>query len=250
MAITQTWNFEGYAKNARFVTDLGTPGLNLIAPKPGETILDLGCGAGILTKKIADLGCKVVGLDSSPDFVAAARKLGLEVVEGSATAMDFDRRFDAVFSNAVLHWIKDADAVIIRVAHAPRPGGRFVVEMGGHGRVSVTQSALVAELDRRGIDGKAAVPWYFLPWRTTARDSRTRDLRSPTLHSFRDQHRCRTSRVGLPRSLVASPRFRRGEDYLVCVRERIKPDLCDGNGHWTADYVRLRFEAHLPAGSA
>jgi trans-aconitate methyltransferase len=85
--------------------------------------------------------------------------------------MDFDRRFDAVFSNAVLQWSKDADAVIIRVAHAPRPGGRFVAEMGGHGCVSVIQSALVAELDRRGIDGKAAVPWYFLPWRTTARDS-------------------------------------------------------------------------------
>lgn len=161
MTITQTWNSEGYAKNARFVTDLGAPVLDLLAPKPGEIILDLGCGDGVLTKKIADLGCKVVGLDSSPDFIAAARKLGLEVVERNAAAMDFERRFDAVFSNAVLHWIKDADAVIVRVARALRPGGRFVAEMGGYGCVGTISSALVAELDRRGIDGAAAVPWYF-----------------------------------------------------------------------------------------
>src|ERR1700691_2933147 len=114
----QTWSSEGYAKNARFVTDLGSPVLELLAPKPGEYILDVGCGDGVLTKKIADLGCNVVGLDSSADFVASARKLGLTVVEKSASDMDFSARFDAVFSNAALHWMKDADAVIGRVAQS------------------------------------------------------------------------------------------------------------------------------------
>src|ERR1700678_3462036 len=142
----QTWNSEGYAKNARFVTDLGTPVLELLAPRPGEHILDVGCGDGVLTKKIADLGCSVVGLDSSADFVASARKLGLTVVQESAAEMEFAAQFDAVFSNAALHWMKDADAVIARVARALRPKGRFVAEMGGYGCVKTLLSALIEEL--------------------------------------------------------------------------------------------------------
>ena len=82
---TQIWTSEGYAKNARFVSDLGTPVLELLAAEAGERILDLGCGDGVLTKRIADLGCKVVGIDSSADLVASARKLGLEVVLKSAS---------------------------------------------------------------------------------------------------------------------------------------------------------------------
>src|SRR5580698_5877750 len=157
----QSWNSEGYDKNARFVTDLGAPVLELLAPKPGEHILDVGCGDGVLTKMIADVGCSVVGVDSSADFVKSARKLGLIVLQTSASDMDFGPSFDAVFSNAALHWMKDADAVIGRVAHALLPNGRFVAEMGGRGCVQTLQSALIEELDRRGHDGQAANPWYF-----------------------------------------------------------------------------------------
>ena len=121
----------------------------------------MGCGDGVLTKKIADLGCSVVGVDSSADFVASARKLGLTVVKKSASDMDFGPVFDAVFSNAALHWMKDADVVIGRVARALRPSGRFVAEMGGHGCVKTLLSALIEELDSRGHDGHAANPWYF-----------------------------------------------------------------------------------------
>jgi trans-aconitate methyltransferase len=99
----QTWNAAGYDRHARFVTDLGMPVLELLAPQRGEHILDLGCGDGVLSKKISDLGCEVVGLDSSADFVDSARRLGLEVVEKSAYDMDFGPRFDAVFSNAASH---------------------------------------------------------------------------------------------------------------------------------------------------
>jgi trans-aconitate methyltransferase len=246
---TQTWNSEDYAKNARFVTDLGTPVLELLAPRPGERILDVGCGDGVLTKKISDLGCKVVGLDSSAEFAASARKLGLEVVEKNASEMDFGPHFDAVFSNAALHWMKDADVVIGRVARALRPKGRFVAEMGGHNCVKTIQSALIEELDRRGHDGQAANPWYF----PSVEDYGTRlaaagfDVRyialipRPTPLSGDVMGWLATFSGCFSGVLPVTER----EEYLECVRQRIKPHLCDANGNWTVDYVRLRFEAHL-----
>jgi trans-aconitate methyltransferase len=244
----QTWSSEGYAKNARFVTDLGAPVLELLAPRAGEHILDVGCGDGVLTKKIADLGCHVVGLDSSADFVASARKLGLEVVEKSASDMDFVARFDAVFSNAALHWMKDADAVIGRIARALRPRGRFVAEMGGHGCVATIHSALIEELDRRGYDGRAASPWYF----PTAEDYGARLAAAgfevpyialiPRPTPLPDMMGWLATFSGFFTAVLPSDER---QNYLESVCERIRPRLCDANGDWTADYVRLRFVAHL-----
>lgn len=246
---TQTWSSEGYARNARFVTDLGTPVLELLAPKPGEHILDVGCGDGVLTKKIADLGCSVVGIDSSADFVASARKLGLTVMQKSASDMDFGPNFDAVFSNAALHWMKDADAVIGRVVRALRPNGRFVAEMGGYGCVQTLLSALIEELNRRGYDGQAANPWYFPTVEDYGRRlaaagfevryieliPRPTPLPGDVMGWLTTFGGCFTA--GLPE--------RDRADYLEYVRERIKPHLCDATGKWTADYVRLRFAAYL-----
>jgi trans-aconitate methyltransferase len=244
----QTWNSEGYAKHARFVTELGSPVLELLAPRPGERILDVGCGDGVLTKKIADLGCAVVGVDSSPDFIAAARRLGLEVFEQDATKMDFGTGFDAVFSNAALHWIKDADAVITRVAQVLRPKGRFVAEMGGQGCVKTIQAALVEELDRRGYEGQAAVPWYFPSVEeygarlAAAGFDPTYIALIPRPTPLPDMMGWLTTFSGSFTSLLP-PEER--TDYLRSVLERIRSQLCDERGNWTADYVRLRFRAHL-----
>ncbi|MEO8070781.1 MAG: methyltransferase domain-containing protein [Acidobacteriota bacterium] len=246
---TQAWDSAGYDRNARFVTTLGAPVVELLGPKPGEAILDLGCGDGVLTRKIANQGCQVVGIDSSAAFVASARTLGLEVFEMSASEMNFAHRFDAVFSNAALHWMKDADEVIRRVARALRPGGRFVAEMGGHGCVRTLQAALIEELDRLGYDGEAANPWYF----PTAEDYGARLAAA----GFDMDHIALFARpTPLPGDVrgwlatfsgcfteVLPPEQRDG--YLERVRDRIKPRLCDAQGRWTADYVRLRFRAHL-----
>jgi SAM-dependent methyltransferase len=125
---TQTWDPTTYAKNARFVSDLGSPVLELLAPQPGERILDLGCGDGVLTRKIAGRAGDVVGVDSSAPQVEAARKLGLDARVMNVEDLPFQEEFDAVFSNAVLHWIRRADAVIDGVYRSLRPGGRFVAE--------------------------------------------------------------------------------------------------------------------------
>src|SRR4029079_5892798 len=158
---TQQWNPVTYAQNARFVSNLGAGVFDMLAPQPGERILDLGCGDGALTEKLVAAGCRVTAIDSSAAQVGAARARGLDARRGRAETLPFQAEFDAVFSNAVLHWIPDASAAIASVHRALKPGGRFVAEFGGAGCVQTVRLALIAEADRRGLDGAALDPWFF-----------------------------------------------------------------------------------------
>ena len=128
--MTQTWSAADYAAHARFVSDLGQPVLDLLAPRPHERILDLGCGDGALTEKLVRAGAIVVGVDPAADFVAAAAARGLDARQLDAQSLPFDAEFDAVFTNAVLHWIPDLDAALRGIRRALRPQGRFVGECG------------------------------------------------------------------------------------------------------------------------
>src|SRR5579875_671222 len=156
----QHWLAERYAANAAFVPALGTAALALLAPQPGERILDLGCGDGVLTAKIAAAGA-AVAVDAAPDMVRAARARGLDARVMDGRALAFAGEFDAVFSNAALHWMREADAVLAGVFRALKPGGRFVAEMGGHGNIAAIITALSAVLARRGVDAAALNPFYF-----------------------------------------------------------------------------------------
>jgi|HubBroStandDraft_5_1064220.scaffolds.fasta_scaffold199209_1 trans-aconitate methyltransferase len=243
----QTWDPERYAKNARFVADLGMPVVELLAPRPGERILDLGCGDGALTVKLVEMGCRVVAVDSSAQQVAAATKLGLSAFVMSGEALTFADEFDAVFSNAALHWMKRADDVIAGVVRALEPGGRFVGECGGYGCVHTIRRALVTALDRRGVDGESRVPWYF----PTPGDYATR-LEAAGLRV--DSIALIPRPTPLPGDVVgwletfgesftnALPVESRAE-YLQEVRRELEPKLRDASGTWVADYVRLRFSA-------
>ena len=247
MSTAQTWDPATYARNARFVSDLGSPVLQLLAAKPGERILDLGCGDGVLTKKLVDLGCEVVAVDSSVPQVEAAKKLGLNAHAISGEDLPYTEEFDAVFSNAVLHWIKRADPMIAGVYRSLKPGARFVAECGGHGCVQKIRAALVQALDRRGVDGEARVPWYF----PTPGDYATRLERA----GFRVDSIALIPRpTPLPGDIIGyletfalsffqgfSDEARR--DYLQEVRMVLEPQLRDADGYWVADYVRLRFAA-------
>lgn len=253
MSTEQTWDPASYARNARFVSDLGSPVVDLLAPKPGERILDLGCGDGVLTKKLADLGCEVVAVDSSVAQVEAARKLSLNASVMSGEELPFNEEFDAVFSNAVLHWIKSADVMLAGVHRSLKPGGRFVAECGGHGCVQKIRTALVQALDRRGLDGEARVPWYF----PTPGDYATRLERA----GFRVDSIALIPRpTPLPGDIIGwletfALNFFQGfsdeerSDYLREVRMVLESQLRDANGTWVADYVRLRFAATKACGT-
>jgi SAM-dependent methyltransferase len=244
---TQTWDPDSYARNARFVSDLGAPVLDLLAPRPGERILDLGCGDGALTAKLVAVGCSVLGVDASAAQVEACRRLGLDARVGDGERLRFGAEFDAVFSNAALHWMKRPDDVIAGVSRALKAGGRFVAEFGGYGCVEKIKRALIASLASRGIDGERLNPWYF----PTVEDYSARLVRG----GFAIRYIALIPRpTPLPaeingwletfaQSFMAPLEPGARDEFIAEVRESLRPELCSADGKWFADYVRLRFAA-------
>ncbi|MFD2933901.1 class I SAM-dependent methyltransferase [Spirosoma flavum] len=156
------WNSESYTQKHSFVYQFGEGLLDLLNPQPGERILDLGCGSGELTQHIAERGAQVVGIDSSAEMLAKAHAQfpALELRQMDATNFTFTEKFDAIFSNAVLHWVSDYEAVVRQMAAALRPAGRLVVEFGGQYNVAAIVRAVARQLTAHGYDFK---PFWFFP---------------------------------------------------------------------------------------
>lgn len=241
------WDPERYARHAGFVPELGRGLLGWLDPQPGERILDLGCGGGALTMEIGAHGAHVVGVDASEPQVRAARDGGVPAFVGRGEALGFARPFDAVFSNAALHWMKRADAVLAGVAASLRPGGRFVAELGARGNVASVHTALLEALARRGLDPAAADPWYF----PSAQEYRAKLL----AHAF-DVSRLEVFERPTPlpgdlrdwlltfgQAFLAAVPPPQQQRFLEEVREAVRPRLQSPNGSWVVDYVRLRFRA-------
>lgn len=157
----QRWDPELYQQQHSFVWEYGEDVLSVLSPAPGERVLDIGCGTGQLTARIAERGAEVAGIDRSAGMIAEARANfpGIRFEQGDAASFAFPERFDAVFSNAVLHWVRDADAVAACVADVLKPGGRFVAEFGGRGNVAELVSA--AKSAGAALGRRVEHPWYF-----------------------------------------------------------------------------------------
>jgi SAM-dependent methyltransferase len=245
----QTWDPQAYEQNGSFVHELAGGVVEWLAAKPGEAILDLGCGDGQLTQRIGAIGADVRGVDSSMQMVEAARKRGVRAEQANAELLPFpDGTFSAVFSNAALHWVRDQDAMLAEVYRVLKSGGRFVAEMGGHGNIAAIRVALIAVLERHGHgDREEGVNYY-----PTA-DGYARRLER---HGFRVQQISLIPRpTPLPQGGMEGwlRTFRRGvfEGLPEHLRETVVKEtatllsqaLRDEEGHWVADYVRLRFVA-------
>ena len=247
--MTQTWDAQAYGENGSFVHELASGVVDWLAAQPGEEILDLGCGDGQLSVRLAAGGAKVRGVDASAGMVESARSRGVAAEQGSAEALPFgEARFDAVFSNAVLHWVRDQDAMMREVHRVLRPGGRFVAEMGGHGNVAAILVGLTAVLARHGYENlEDGVNYYPTAEAYTRRLNR---------HGFQVQ---RIALIPRPTPLAKGGMkgwlrtFRSGvlAGLPEGIRETVVDEttallataLRDEEGNWIADYVRLRFVA-------
>ncbi len=249
--MSQTWSPSDYQQHAGFVPALGASILARLAPQAGQRILDLGCGDGVLTLDLLASGADVVAVDGSPQMVAAAVARGVAARVMDARALTFTAEFDAVFSNAVLHWIPEADAVLAGVARALRPGGRFVAEFGGHTNVAAIVVALEAAFVRHGLRFQS--PWYYpspdeYRARLDANGFIVDDIRlvpRPTPLPTGMLGWLRTFGVSIFASVPGTLVARVEQDVL----DLLRPSLCDTNGQWTADYVRLQVVARSRSGT-
>jgi len=244
-ALVNKWTSETYLAHASYVPALGGAVLELLNPLAGERILDVGCGEGTLTREIAAAGAAVVGVDSSPEMIAGTIGRGLDARLMNAEQLSFDAEFDAVFSNAALHWVRDHDAMLDGVRRALKQDGRFVAEFGGHGNIAPIQLAISAVLAQRG-------------WTSPVQ----RYYPTDTEYSGRlAQHGFVVEQIALIPRPTPLPTGIRGwlqtferatidnipecerELFLDEVENLLRPHICDSEGRWTAHYVRLRFRA-------
>lgn len=244
-ASTSKWNAGDYARVGAFVAQLGSAALDLLDPKPGERILDVGCGEGSLTKKIAERGAVVLGIDNSPEMIAAARANGVDAVLLGAEDMQFFNEFDAAFSNATLHWVLEKEQAARAIFRALKPGGRFAGELGGQGNIARLREALDTELVIRGyIPPKESSNWYPSPEEFAAIyeavgfddiDARLIERPTPLDHGI-DEWVTTFRRGWLDRAGVPEAE-----------RAAIGAAVADRFGSNIADYVRLRFIMRKPA---
>jgi trans-aconitate methyltransferase len=241
---TSKWDPADYARVGAFVAELGGAALDLLDPSPGERILDVGCGEGTLTRKMVERGATVLGIDSSPEMVAAARARGVDALLLAAEDMQFFAEFDAAFSNATLHWVLEKEQAARAIFRALKCGGRFAGELGGEGNIARLREALDTELLIRGyVPPMESSNWYPSPEEFAAVyeaagfdhiDARLIERPTPLDHGIGEWvttfRRGWLDRAGVPEE----------------ERAEIGAAVADRFGSNIADYVRLRFIMRKP----
>lgn len=254
--MAREWDASRYDAAHSFVWERGRGVVELLAPARGERILDLGCGTGHLTAQIAGSGAEVVGIDSSEDMVRVASEnyphIRFEVAD--ARSLPFEDEFDAVFSNAVLHWVRPPEAVVESVRRALKPGRRFVAEFGGENNIKTIMTAVGQALDAlERNDARVYRPnKYFPPLGEYISLLESRDFRVAYSDHFERPTPLDGGEDGLRRWLrmfgwdYLSPLTPSQREEVVANIENATRPVLYKNGAWTADYWRIRFEAFKP----
>jgi len=246
------WNADLYDNKHAFVSQYGESVIELLDVKSGERILDLGCGTGDLTKLIWEKGADVFGIDASPDMVAKANAkypdINFSVADG--TNFHFDEPFDAIFTNATLHWIHEQDKLIDCVYSSLKSGGRFVGEFGGKGNTRLMMAATATVLKKYGyVKGNFVLPWYYPSTAEYASKLEAHGFRVTFVTHFDRPTLLQDGRNGVATWFrMFGSSFFEGvpADELTQMLNEITDLLQPTNevdGQWYADYKRLRFVA-------
>ena len=251
--MTNRWDAKTYDEKHAFVYEKAKGLVELLAPKKNERILDLGCGTGVLTSEIAGRGAEVLGIDRSAEMVAQARgkfpALKFEMID--ATALRFEAEFDAVFSNAVLHWIPEAEKVVAGIAHALKAGGRFVAEFGGKGNIQRLVGAFRSAFGALETNEPEGVsPWFYpgIAEYSTLLEKHGLEVRSAALFErptvLEDGSKGLENWIRVFRQTYIE---KMGEElamkWIREVERQCRADLFQ-HGNWVLDYRRLRIVAH------
>ncbi len=243
----QSWNASQYIDHAAFVAELGVPLVALLNPSRGEKILDLGCGDGALTMKIAQTGASVHGVDASESMIAAAVLRGLSAEVCSGESLNFNNQFDAVFSNAALHWMTDYQAVIGGVHRALKPNGRFVGELGGLGNIAALIDAMERVFAQHDDFGQFKNPWFFPSAEVYQAALEQGGFRVSHIETIERPTPLKTGVREWLKLFANSVTQALSQDQKACFHEEtealLKPVLYSEQEGWIADYVRLRFAA-------
>lgn len=243
----QSWSASEYSQHASFVSSMAGGVLTLLNPQQGETILDLGCGDGELGAYIQDQGCTVIGIDASASMVASAKARGLTALQVDGHDLAFDNQFDAVFSNAALHWLLQPEKVIGGVHRALKNKGRFVAEMGGAGNIAALLSAMIDVFKANPDFGAFKSPWYFP---SVEEYQALLEKAGFSVESIELIPRPTPLASGLDKwleifaeSIVSQLTAEQKTRFFTEVKAKVTSELYSEQEGWVADYVRLRFKA-------
>lgn len=243
----QTWNANQYIDHASFVSHFGSGILAILNPCVGESILDLGCGDGALTIKIQEAGAKVLGVDGSESMIRAANERGLSAQVCNGEKLNFANQFDAVFSNAALHWMTNYKAVIQGVHNALKPNGRFVGEFGGQGNIATLIDAMQKVFSKYDDFGDLKNPWFFPSTKDYQQALEDEGFKVSYIELIKRPTPLKTGIREWLKIFAEGVTKELNQDQKECFYQEVeyllKPTLYSQEEGWIADYVRLRFAA-------
>jgi trans-aconitate methyltransferase len=254
MAVAQSskWDSGLYDEKHSFVWKMAGDVIELLAPKPGQEILDVGCGTGHMTAQIAASGAKVMGVDLSASMVQRAREKYPEIMFAVADAceLSLEKKFDAVLSNATLHWIKEPQRAAQAVASRLKVGGRFVGEFGGAGNISGFMEAATSAWHTVVPGQQFPNPWFYPGIAEYASILAASGLETTYAVLFDRPTPLEDGERGLrnwiamfAQSILEKLPAEKREEWIDILESQARGKLFR-DGRWVLDYRRLRFVAH------